>query len=75
MRYKFAMDSAPLGGGGLRHGAEQECCRCEALAGSIEDGGCGGVSVFLDATPDVTCLRSRASVEGFASGLPLQSLS
>jgi hypothetical protein len=65
------MDATSFGGGGLWHGAEQECCHDETLTSSVEDKGRDSVDVFLDATLDVTCLRSRASVEGFASCLPL----
>jgi hypothetical protein len=69
------MDAASLGGGGLQHGVEQECCRCETFTRSIEDRGLGGISVFLDATLDIARLRPHASIEGFASNRPLPSLS
>jgi hypothetical protein len=44
------VDAASLGGGGLRHGAEQDCGSCEALDRSVEDEGLDGAGVFLDAT-------------------------
>jgi hypothetical protein len=45
------------------------------LTRSVEDEGLGGVDIFLDVTLDVSRLRPLASVKGFASSLPLQSLS
>jgi hypothetical protein len=41
----------------------------------VEDGWRGGIGVFHDVTLDIMCLRSRASIEGFARGFPLQSFS
>jgi hypothetical protein len=63
------VDAAPLGGGGLWHGAEQECCCCEILTRSVEDRELGGGSVFLDAMMDVVRPCPRTFVEGFASSL------
>jgi hypothetical protein len=66
---KFVVDAASLGGGGLWHGAEQECCCCEILTRSVEDRELGGGSVFLDAMMDVVRPCPRTFVEGFASSL------
>jgi hypothetical protein len=68
---KFVVDATSLSGGGLWHGAEQECRCYEALTRSVEDEGHGDVGVFLDAMLNVARLCPRTSVEGFASGLPL----
>jgi hypothetical protein len=68
---KFVVYATSLSGGGLHHGAEQECCCCETLACSVEDGVLGGIDVFLDMMLDVVRLRPLASIEGFASSLPL----
>jgi hypothetical protein len=41
------------------------------LTGSVEDERFGGISVFHDATLDVTCLGARAPIEDFAGGFSL----
>ena len=70
----FAVDAASLGGRRLWHGAEYDRSHCETLTGPVKGEWCGGGVVFHDATLDVSCLRARAPIEGFASDVLLQCL-
>jgi hypothetical protein len=63
-----------LGGGWLRHGAEQDCCCNEVLTSPVKWRRGFGLGIFHDMTMNVACLGACTFVKNLASCFPLENL-